>query len=305
MLDLYEEYASQEEREANVMLEQAEIRLDKAILAFETADRMSDLAMREAECRLVMESGEVTDLVDYYEEATASQEEKKKGVITKIWEGVLSIIDKIKEFLFGSARKKVNPNEETEVDQSFLERHKKLGAVVKALKDFFAHPIGKFVTVLVASAGVVATFLAIKHAGKTVKMKKGQVNKMVDDAENQMNFIQKSVKSIFHKDLDKDAEKAPSKIGEITKKIAEHIKEGVNAVTRVPGNIAIKTGKKKLPEGVSKDEALYYRKYGLDVVESASSDDDIFGDMFQEDSYDDYAEDAGDISDIADLLASL
>lgn len=281
MLDLYEEYNSQEEREGAVMMEQAEIQLDKAILAFETADQMGELAMREAECRLVMESGEVTDLAEYYEEATSETEGKKKGVIQKIWEGILNIIGKIKDFLLGSARKNADPNGRTEVDESFFERHKKLGAVVKALKDFFAHPIAKFATVLIAGGGAVAIFLAIKNTGKTREAKNSEVNKAVDDAEEQLNFIQKAVKNIFHKDLDKDAEGAPSIIGKITKAIGEFIKTGVRAVLSAPGKL----------------KTAAASKFGKN-----REDDDEFADDFKEDAY---AEDAGDLSDIADLLATL
>ena len=296
MLDLYEEYNSQEEREGAVMMEQAEIQLDKAILAFETAEQMSELAMREAECRLIMESGEVTDLAEYYEEATNETEEKKKGVIQKIWEGILNIIGKIKDFLLGSARKKADPNGTSEVDESFFERHKKLGAVVKALKDFFAHPIAKFATVLVAATGAVALFLAIKKTGKTKKAKNSEINKAVDEAEEQLNFIQKAVKNIFHKDLDKDAEGAPSVIGKVTKAIGDFIKEGVHAVLSAPSKVKNSINAKKQQNNA----AAEYAANGGAIDESA--DDDIFGDDFEEDAY---AEDAGDLSDIAELLATL
>lgn len=296
MLDLYEEYNSQEERECAVMMEQAEIQLDKAILAFETADQMSELAMREAECRLVMESGNVTDLAEYYEEATSETEEKKKGIFTKIWEGILNIIGKIKEFLLGSARKNADPNGTSEVDESFFERHKKLGAVVKALKDFFAHPIAKFATVLVAGGGAVALFLAIRSTGKTKKAKNSEINKAVDEAEEGLNFIQKAIKNIRNKKLEKDAEGAPGIIGKVTKAIGEFIKTGVHAVLSVPGKVKNGINAKK----EQNNAAAEYAANGGAIDESA--DDDIFGDDFEEDAY---ADDAGDLSDIAELLATL
>lgn len=288
MLNLYEDYASQEERESAVMLEQAEIQMDRAMLALETCNAMRELSMREAECKLVMESGDVCDLIEYYEEATEDSTNKEKGLIQKAWEAILNLIKTIKEKLFGAAKQKADPNQEVEVDESFLDRHKKLAACVDTLKKFFANPVAKVIGLLVAGAGAVGVFLAVKSVGKKRKLKGDQVNKMVDDDEKALATIQAGIKKVFGKAADKVKE-GQSVVGKVVKAIEDHIKTAYQC-------IKIKTGLKKLPEGVSKDEAIYLTKNGVgSVVESA--EDDLSGD--------DYAEDAGDLSDIAELLATL
>lgn len=288
MLNLYEEYASQEEREGAVMLEQAEIQMDRAMLALETCDAMRELSMREAECKLVMESGDVCDLMEYYEEATEDSATKEKGLIRRAWDAILNLINTIKEKLFGAARQKADPNQEVEVDQSFLERHQKLGACVDTLKKFFANPVGKIIGVIVAVTSAVGLFLAVKHVGKNKKLKGDQVNKMVDDDEKALATINAGIKQVFGKAVDKVKE-GQSIVGKVVKAIEEHIKTAYQC-------IKIKTGNTKLPEGVSKADAIYYTKHGVgSVVESA--EDDLYGDM--------YAEDAGDLSDIDALLATL
>lgn len=307
MLNLYEDYASREERENAVMLEQAEIELDKSILAFETADQMSELKMREAECRLVMESGDVSTLIDYYEEATAPAEEKKEGLIQRIWQAILNVIEKVKNFITGSSRKNVDPNAQVEVDTSFFERHQKLGAVVDAIKKFLAKPIAKFAAIILAATSIIATFLLIKNTGKKKKIKAGELNAAVDKEESLLDEIKNGVKGIFNKKIDKDAEGAPSVISKVVNAIKDNIKNAIDAM-KEKRNAAksekIKrkmTGKNDTTHGKI-DSLTAPSDWTYESAEESAKDDDIFGDVFKEDAYE---EDAGDLSDIADLLATL
>lgn len=276
MLNLYEEYESQEEREGAVMLEQANIQMDRALLALETCDAMKNLSMREAECKLVMESGDACDLIDYYEEATEDDAKKEKGLIQRAWEAILNLIKTIKEKLFGAAKKKADPNEEIEVDESFLDRHKKLAACVDTIKKFFAHPVGKIVGLLVATTSAVGIFLAVKSVGRTKKLKGSQVNTIVDADEKALGTIQAGIKQMVGKAIDKVKE-GQSIISKVVTAIEDHIKEAYQC-------IKTKTGIKKVTNA---DE---------NVTESAE-DDNLLDDM--------YAEDAGDLSDIAELLSTL
>lgn len=276
MLNLYEEYESQEEREGAVMLEQANIQMDRALLALETCDAMKNLSMREAECKLVMESGDACDLIDYYEEATEDDAKKEKGLIQRAWEAILNLIKTIKEKLFGAAKKKADPNEEIEVDESFLDRHKKLAACVDMIKKFFTHPVGNIVGLLVATTSAVGIFLAVKSVGRTKKLKGSQVNTIVDADEKALGTIQAGIKQMVGKAVDKIKE-GQSIISKVVTAIEDHIKEAYQC-------IKTKTSIKKVTNA---DEN----------IEESAEDDDLLDDM--------YAEDAGDLSDIAKLLSTL
>lgn len=307
MLNLYEEYASQEEREDAVMLEQAEIQMDRAILALETCDAMRDLNIREAECKLVMESGDACDLVEYYGEAAEQTEEKEKGLLTKAWEAILKFLNNIKETLFGKAKPKADPNQKYDVDESFLERHKKLGAAVEAIKKFFSNPI-KAIGAIVVAGGVIAAFLAIKKTGKKKSVDGQSLNNMENTAEKAVDQIEGGLKgflSKFGKKKNGDQEnEAQSFISKVVKVIREHITEGFNAIKNNHLQARADRAVKKGTSGSGKPTtdpnqlaaASEYASYGGTLDESAE-DDDLSGGI--------YDEDAGDLSDIAELLATL
>ena len=194
MLDLYEEFASQTEREDAVMLEQAEIQMDRAILALDTCSAMKDLAMREAECKLVMESGDACDLIEYYEEATEDTKDKEKGLFQRAWEAICKFIENIKEKLFGKV--KAAPGTKQDVDESFLERHKILGKVVAAIKNYFAHPVRAILS-LIAAGGVVVLFTNIVKKGKKKNIGADTTNAVIADSEKALDEINTGIKGFL------------------------------------------------------------------------------------------------------------
>lgn len=233
MLDLYESYDSKYDREEAVLLEHAEIKMDKAILAVQTAHAMNELAMREAECRLVLECGDVMDLVDYYEDATEDGKEKEKGLLGKAWDAIVGLITKIKEALFGKNSQKADPNEDVSVDSSFLERHKKLADALAKVKNFFASPL-KAVAALIAVGGAIALFVNVKKTGKFIKLKGNQVNSMTEESEKAVNEVETGLKGFISRfgkknATDQDGE-AQGKIGEFLKTIRSHIDEAYAAI---------------------------------------------------------------------------
>lgn len=299
MLDLYESYDSQEERESEVMLESASIDLDRAILAYETATAMGKLQMREAECRLVMESGEVTDLADYYEEATADTEEKKKGLISRIWDKIVDMIEKIHNWVTEKLSKKVDPNTVVDVDAGFFARHQKLNKAVTAVKNFLAKPLGAAAAVL---ATAVLSIVGIKLvSGHNKKAKAGDVQQACTDMDNAQFSLKGMLLKMKTKVLGDGTEDAPGLIKTFINWIKETIQKGVDALIHAKQ----KRGDKKAAKIAKKTGVNFTLKDADDDTTEESAEENYFNfddDDFEEDAY---AEDAGDISDIAALLATL
>ena len=320
MLDLYEEYASQEEREDAVMLEQAEIQMDRAILALETCDAMEALAMREAECRLVMESGDACDLMEYYEEATEETKDKKEGLLTKIWKNILDFLKKIKETLFGKSEK-AEDNKEYEVEKSWLDKHVKIKAAAEAVGKFFANPAIKALTVAI---GAIVSVIGIKAIGKKIKLKGRDVNKIVAEEKQATDKVESGIKSFLTKKIGiaQDQVKGfASKVSELTKHMRTSTANFMGLYTKDQLDKAEKKGEvkgwKRGKERFGKDKYLTSaekraeQKKASDamaeidaeerldeLVQTSSADVEDYGD-------DIYGEDAGDLSDIAELLSNL
>ena len=320
MLDLYEEFASQTEREDAVMLEQAEIQMDRAILALDTCSAMKDLAMREAECKLVMESGDACDLIEYYEEATEETKDKEKGLFQRAWEAICKFIENIKEKLFGKV--KAAPGTKQDVDESFLERHKILGKVVAGIKNYFAHPVRAILS-LIAAGGVVVLFTNIVKKGKKKTIGADTTNAVIADSEKALDEINTGIKGFLgglfkKKEVSEDGnqKKASGLISKVTKCIREIIDEAKNAILLHKADRKAKRNYKDT-EGMSPED-YEARKVHQDQAGAAQSqaaadmlrahqngyvngesveDDDLSGDM--------YSEDAGALSDIAELLPTL
>lgn len=277
MLNLYEEYESQFDREEAVLLEHAEIKMDKAVLAVQTNQAMNDIAMREAECRLVLESGDVMNLVDYYEDATEDGKEKEKGLLAKAWDAIMGLLKKIKETLFGAEKPKADPNEEIEVDEGFLDRHKKLGKAVAAIKNFFTNPF-KAVVALIAAGGAVALFIGVTKSGKFRKVKGSQMNASIDASEKALDEVEGGLKGFLSKfgkkkATDKDGE-AQGKIGGFLKSIRSHIEEGYASIknkrmSRKGDKAAKKNGEKT--ENVGGTEIAVKNMTGNDYAKQVDS----------------------------------
>lgn len=159
MLNIYEEYESPEEREATLALESAEIAMDRALLAADTACKMKEIKMREAELKFVQESGDdgcdFDRLCDYYEEAAEQNQDNSQGIIAKAWAAIKAFFTNIKNKLFGKAEDNIDPNKKYKVKKSDLEDANKLAQAWDKLKGALGHPFKLAVTVV----GVVATII--------------------------------------------------------------------------------------------------------------------------------------------------
>ena len=140
----YELFANVEDentKEQMLAIESAEISLDRALATYDVIMESQDLALREAELKCFAEDGDVNTLMDYYEDATEKTGEKKKGVLSTIWDKILGFINKI----LGRTDKK-NDSDKYASDPEVKTKLQKFGDAVGAVLQFLAHPIKSLFT---------------------------------------------------------------------------------------------------------------------------------------------------------------
>ena len=101
-------YLSEAEKQEMIALEQADIAVEKAFLAYNTFMEMKELKIRDIELRCMMESATYEDLQSYYEAEEEKSEEKEKGLVGTIWASIVGLFTKIRNFLFGDKTKQVS-----------------------------------------------------------------------------------------------------------------------------------------------------------------------------------------------------
>lgn len=140
----YELFANVEDentKEQMLAIESAEISLDRALATYDVIMESQDLALREAELKCFAEDGDANTLMDYYEDATEKTGEKKKGVLSTIWDKILGFINKI----LGRTDKK-NDSDKYASDPEVKTKLQKFGDAVGAVLQFLAHPIKSLFT---------------------------------------------------------------------------------------------------------------------------------------------------------------
>lgn len=140
----YELFANVEDentKEQMLAIESAEISLDRALATYDVIMESQDLALREAELKCFAEDGDANTLMDYYEDATEKTGEKKKGVLSTIWDKILGFINKI----LGRTDKK-NDSDKYAADPEVKTKLQKFGDAVGAVLQFLAHPIKSLFT---------------------------------------------------------------------------------------------------------------------------------------------------------------
>lgn len=315
MLNLYETYASEEERQNAAYLESAEIAMDRAMLAMDTCDSMRDIAMREAELQYMTESCDVTELSSYYEAADEKTDAKREGLFQAAWRKICDFFKTIKEKLFGK-EPTIDPNAEYEVNKSDVNDLNLIEKAWASLKNFSKHPLKSSLQILATITGIVAGIAILGYGGKkiagTVKIKGKPLSEMFKRAKkvnNEMNDEADRKSKTGAKDSDPEADKGIRKlfsdIGKAIRGVAQNfINAPRNKIYAVKN--AHRTNQNDYPnnEGDYEDPSAYGDSAedpelgaGVDFFgEDATSFDDLLG-------AEEYQEAAEDF-EVAELLAA-
>ena len=146
---LYTEYLTESEIADEIAMETAAINLDRLFHAYNAVTEKAELDLRAAELKCFEESGDMDDLISLYEEAKEEVAEKEKGILSKIWEGIVNFFKRIKDFITGK-KQEIDPNKKYGVPKGFIAYLKSafdfvktwLGNGLKALFEFVRkHPV--------------------------------------------------------------------------------------------------------------------------------------------------------------------
>ena len=252
-----------EKTDEELMLEAAELDMERACLALRTLEETEKLNMREAEVRFVMESASPDELSDYYAEATATTKAKKKNILARAWEKIVAFINKVIATLFKRSPK-ADPNTIVEINQEDVETVSK----IERLKTKFANAFNankKKIAIAVAAllAAIVAIGLWRHHrggssaalnngggggnggpggsggsGGKKVKVKLAFAQKLKDRVGGLFSF--------FKKGSAKKGQEAA----------AEAAAAGIDAVDNIPGTTSDPSSEQKLASETGKVSQL-------------------------------------------------
>lgn len=324
LYDLYED-VTDEQRVEIVALESAEIALDRAVTAYDVIMEARDMQLREAELKCFAESGDVNVLMDFYEDAKESTEEKKKGVLATIWEKIINFINKI----LGREVKK-EEDEKYLVSSNMPKAIQAVKNAITSITQFITNPIKaiftkgeatwkKMVGILeaigISAVVIVGGKAMIKAAkgkgGKTestgesiIEMNGKEINTEVSVIKNMLEKIKKPMdqnKDKIGENVGSDNEGIVGKIcSAITKKANEIISLLVNAVKA--GGSKVKNAVTKVKGAATKvadtadDAAIAVGESGDDFVMTKD-----FADILSAQPY----EEACDTSELEEMLAGL
>lgn len=190
-MDLYG-YMSQDDREyavAEAVINNKFFHLNQQ---FDQVMMEHQLALNDIEMKVLVEEGTDEDLDFLIEAKQAETTKKSKGLIGGIFSAILTILKKIKEFLFGKTEK-VDSTPESKLPKQIKlkcnpdEEMKKGDEILKALNDFAHNPKAKKGAIRTFLGGVAASaggFILYRAAIKpAIKSWKGWVNKKQKDVE--------------------------------------------------------------------------------------------------------------------------
>lgn len=311
MLNLYEEYNSPEDREAAVILENAEIAMQRAILARDTCLGMEELNIREAEAKVVLESGDMNSLLEFYEEAGEKTEEKKKGVFSTVWDSIVGLLDKIRNFITGKKEKNIDPNKQYEVGSDDVKEHGLIGQIMDQVKKFMSSGPGKILAIVGTTGALMFLYYKTKKGkkdkgekvqdnGGVVKVAGSKLIAMTKKSKECIKALTDAAKNAKSKKMNGKEEKESQ--GCISK-IVSWIKDHVQALLAKVGSVAGKGKDTSGEEETGSENNQDNNQGGNDESgngtkeESAFDPFDLGDDMF--------AEDAAGLDEIAQLLATI
>ena len=128
---LYTDHMSEDDIALEAAVEAADIKVDRMLSAYKAICEKAELDLREAELRCFQESGDMDDLTSFYMEAEEKTEEKKKGLLSNIWQAIKDLCKKIKNFFVGE-KDKIDPNETYEAPTGVIAKIKEAGNFIKS-----------------------------------------------------------------------------------------------------------------------------------------------------------------------------
>ena len=102
-----------DECERDLEFDRLQLQTEKLILAFEAAEKMQELRMREIELQCFTESASDESFMAFVEAEDEKNAEKKDGLVKRIWDKVVELFTRIKEKFFGSSKGKDLPKDAT------------------------------------------------------------------------------------------------------------------------------------------------------------------------------------------------
>lgn len=313
-MNKYFEHLSDAEREALVLENTLDLQISNLSNSLVQVTESTVLNLKAAETKVLIESGTVEDLEILYEAANEEADEKKKGIIRKIFEAIgkffKNIKDKIKSIFTKEKAESLKEAEQVK-DQPVLDTiNGKLSTFMNEAKAKFTKLIhggdlsdeeieelnGKAKKIGVVAAGTVA----ITAAGKVVYDKVIKASKETDNAEG----ILDSMKSMF--------ESAKGKFDEVKAKgILASVSEAVkNAGTKTYMAVANSTpvakakADKETKEKVKKNESTYSTSANAEAIgESTESFTDFLEGLdYTAESVDDNGVEKGSMEDLVECL---
>lgn len=316
MLNIYEDYATQEDRENDVMLENASIAMHRAILAANMCLEMEKLNFREADTKVVMEGGDMDTLLEYYEEAAEKTEETKKGLFATVWAKITAMFRKIGNVLTG--KKDIDPNKEYDVPEEDYKEMGLIDKIIDNLKKFISSGPGKILAIVGVSGALMLlwkqTRKGKKEEGKEGEKKSGKMIKVLGSKLLGWNKKLKegtdtaadAAEGCENKKMNDEEKKETQGC---LSKIADWFKSKAKALMSWVGN---KAKKKAAEEGDSDsnesntnnaDTTSDTDDNGGNDDENKTKEESVIDDMFGDDDF--FAEDASGIDEIAALLATI
>lgn len=262
MDSVYFEYLEGEDRKAYIAEASLNNEFERLSTLFEMTELKHQQSIRDAELKVLVESGTYDDLEYLLEAEAAETGEQKQGILSKILDVISSIFSSIRNAISSFFSKNVEPDKMVEVDNQTIADHeviKKIQAAWNAVETNFkagnyveaAKAAGKIVLPAAAAAAGGAAAGAVVATG-VKQMKAQDVSNMIKDAEglsNKVNVLVDFAKSVVGKiaeNVSGDAKKVFDKVKSIGDWIKKHISALISKVTGAVSDVADKvTGNDK------------------------------------------------------------
>lgn len=198
MSNIFYSYLEGAEREEAITSAEIDLTLSKLRMMCETVDIQLEANIKDAEYKVLKESGTYEDLQYLIEKANAEATEKKQGIISKIWEVIKSIFNGIVTSL-KSAFGKTDLPKTVDTDETDVEKHNALNKVwghvqkvIQYLKDHKSVSIAALGAAITAIGSTIYVFTK-KKSGKTIKTPietvKGWVNNLTSKCSDVISGI--------------------------------------------------------------------------------------------------------------------
>lgn len=245
---LYNESVNEDVLQEEISFMQESLNVDRAILAYESVCKKEALDLKDAELRCMTESGDIDLLEQYYIEAVDGVEEKKEGLLEKIWSSIKNLFTKIKNFIFGSKQKKALEEAAAKGDEigldeeahGFVGKLKELLAFIKgfpsSIKEWFGdenNPTWKKILAIIVPETIVGSAVALtavgvkKHSAKELNDLADEAKEISESAEKVSKFSDLVNKLPFLNNIKDGAANAKSRVLSAINKITGWLKSSV------------------------------------------------------------------------------